>query len=216
MRVVPTESNHVVRLQDMLEYVGGKTTQGVTSVITSALAGTYDPSSMTFTATSVLPDTTLGDRVLLVGQLDNTQNGIYTVTSQNTLVRASDMDTSASLVNGMIVPVSDGTRWQLSVSSTPVTLDSTSLNFSQQVTDFTKVVEVIWDITGDGSTTLFTFSHNLETDNVTHEIYDSSTGETIIAGPFVRTSPNDVSLTFGVAPATTDNFVVILRARVEA
>ena len=231
LRVPPTESNHVVRLSDMQEYVAGLTKDHVRVVMDTPFAGTYDATALTLTQTTpavlVVDGVTLArnDRILLIEQLDATQNGIYVVTTLSdgttaaVLTRAADFNTSADIVSGTIVPVTAGTvnantRWKLTPAAIPAVLDSTALNFEKDVVDLTKVVEMTFDIEGDDTTTVFPFNHNLDTRNVTHEIRDAATGETVIAG-FMRTSTNAVSVTFGVAPETGEDFVLIIRAEVD-
>ena len=229
MRVPPTEGNHIVRLSDMQEYVAGLTKSPVRVVLDTLFAGTYSAGTLTQTAPTALEidgvTVALGDRVLIAGQLDATQNGIYTMTTLGdgstaaVLTRAGDLNSSAEIVSGTIVPVTQGainanTRWKLTPGSIPAVLDGTALNFAKEVVDLTKVVEMAFDIEGDDSTTVFAYNHNLDTLNVTHEIRDAATGETVIA-QFTRTSGNAVSVTFGAAPETGENFVLIIRAEVD-
>jgi hypothetical protein len=74
------------------------------------------------------------DRVLVVGQSSSPSNGIYDVSS-GAWTRATDADTSAKVFANIVVPVSEGTTyadtaWTLSTNN-PITLDTTSLVFSQ-------------------------------------------------------------------------------------
>jgi hypothetical protein len=214
----------------MIEYVAGLTKEAARVVLTTPFVGTYNATAMTLTQTTpailVIDGVTVaaGDRVLLTGQLDLTQNGIYVVTTQSdgtaaaVLTRAEDFNASADLVNGTIVPVSEGddnanTRWKLTPATLPAVLDTTNLVFTKQATDVTRVVEMTFDIEGDDTDTLYDFEHNLNSLNVTHEIRDNDTGETVVA-QFRRTSPNDVEVEFGVPLGDGNDFTLIIRAEV--
>ena len=231
LRVPPTEGNHLVRQRDMIEYVAGLTKQPVRAVMTAPLVGTYNASALTLTqatpAALVVDGITLAadDRLLITGQPDLTQNGIYVLTTPGdastaaVLTRAEDFDKSVDIINGVIVPVSEGdnyanTRWKLTAAAIPAELDVTNLVFTEEIVDFTKVVELTFPIVGDDAKELFEFEHNLGSLNVTHEIRDNDTGETVIA-LFRRTSINDVEVEFGVPLAVGDNFTLIIRAEVD-
>jgi hypothetical protein len=114
---------------------------------TAALTGTYasGPQTFTLTATGVLTidgvATVLNDRILVKDQVTASQNGIYTVTTAGAvgvaavLTRASDMNTSAEASAGSFTFVEEGTvndnsGWVLT-SNQPITLDTTSLAFTQ-------------------------------------------------------------------------------------
>lgn len=62
---------------------------------------------------------------------------------------------------------------------------------------------------GNGSSTAITCTHNLNTDDVTVEIYDASSKATVFAD-VVRTSVNVVTITFATAPASNAYKVVII------
>lgn len=61
---------------------------------------------------------------------------------------------------------------------------------------------------GDGSSTAFVITHNLNTRDISVEVYNASTFETIFAD-VVRTTVNSATITFGTAPATNSYRVVI-------
>ena len=232
LRVPPTDGNHLVRLRDMISYVSGLTKEAVRVVSTAPLAGAYDSTAKTLTLAAVAQliidgiILVVGDRLLLVAQLDLTQNGIYVITDLGdgsttpvVLTRAEDFDDSTDIINGTIVPASDGTvnggtHWKLTPATIPAVLDTTNLIFTKQVSDTKRVTELIFDIEGDDTTTDFPVSHSLGTMNVTHEIYDSTTGETVVA-QFTRLDINTAQVDFGVPPATGEEFTLILRAEVE-
>lgn len=75
-----------------------------------------------------------GDRVLVKDQSTGTENGIYVV-SAGAWSRATDFNTSAKATSGSFVFVEEGTTndnsgWVLSTNA-PITLDTTSLAFTQ-------------------------------------------------------------------------------------
>lgn len=82
-----------------------------------------------------------GDRVLIKNQVAGSDNGIYTVTDKGSVItpfiltRATDADTSAEVKAGLAVfstegTVGDNVGWVVTTNN-PITLDTTSLAFSQ-------------------------------------------------------------------------------------
>ena len=76
-----------------------------------------------------------GDRVLVAGQTDASENGLYDASS-NAWSRSSDADTSTKMRAGIYIPVSEGaqdadTLWFLATND-PITLDTTALVFREQ------------------------------------------------------------------------------------
>ena len=75
-----------------------------------------------------------GDRVLVKNQDTASENGIYEVQSDGSVVRASDADSNAEVTPGMFTFVEQGTTnadsgWVL-ITDAPITLGSTGLEFS--------------------------------------------------------------------------------------
>ena len=62
---------------------------------------------------------------------------------------------------------------------------------------------------GDGSNTAYTVAHNLGTTDVVVQLFDVSSGDTVFAD-VVRSSTNEVEITFGAAPASNDIRVLII------
>lgn len=77
---------------------------------------------------------TSGDRVLLAGQTDASENGIYVFNGDATpMTRASDADADADVTAGMRVPVEEGTladNMATLTTNNPITLDTTDLTFA--------------------------------------------------------------------------------------
>jgi hypothetical protein len=76
-----------------------------------------------------------GERVLLMGQTDATENGIYDFTDAGTaMTRSSDSDTDAEVTSGMFAFVEEGNHedqgWILATDN-PITLGTTDLQFTQ-------------------------------------------------------------------------------------
>jgi hypothetical protein len=227
MRVAPTEQNHLARLKDVLEYVAGKTAIPVRAVLTTNFAGTYASGVLTqTTAAEVVIDgvtLVLNDRVLLTGQTDQTQNGVYTITTlgvtagaQAVLTRADDFNQSAEFVNGMRIPVTQGTAnagtvWKLTTAD-PITLDSSNLIFVIDIAKFTEIAEAKFTVVGDASTTVYPpFTHNFDTKNVSVDLFDELTGETVYVA-VQRSSVNDIIITVGEPLGVGNNLTAIVRA----
>jgi hypothetical protein len=65
-------------------------------------------------------------------------------------------------------------------------------------------------ISGDGSTTSFTITHNFGTRDVIVQVYDTTTYETIICD-VTRTSTSVVTLDFGIAPIVSKNYRALVK-----
>jgi hypothetical protein len=228
MRVKPTEPNHLARLSDVLELIDGKTKAPVRFITDANLVFTYDGVAKTLTqdaADDLSIDgiaVSLNDRVLVNAQTDKTQNGVYKVTTLGSsgttaavLTRDDDMDESFEIIEGMRVFVAEGnthagTVWKL-VGTGPWTLDTSNIEFTQDVVKYTEILETIFTATGDDSTVEYTFTHDFGTKNVTVEPYDPATGDTV-AVQIVRTSVNDLKIMLGEPLGTGNNLVFIVRA----
>lgn len=223
MRVAPTQDNHLVRMRDMMEYVSALTTETVRCVLTEPLVGTYDSASLTLEDSITESDgvtLVVGNRVLVAGQLDKTQNGIYMVESiDNTyaLIRANDFNNATNIRNGLIVPVSEGdtygmTRWRTVLGAIPFVLDATIIEFQREIVDLARVVEFTYDIIGDDTETTYDITHGLSTVNVTHELVDGE-GSTVV-GELRRMNSNVVRVLFGVPLGIDNDLTLILRAEI--
>ena len=83
---------------------------------------------------------TLGDRILVTGQADSSQNGLYDVYtlgtgSNGTWVRTSDANATGEIEAGMIIMVTEGqvfadTQWKL-ITDNPIIIGTTGLVFTQ-------------------------------------------------------------------------------------
>ena len=129
-----------------------------------------------------------GDRVLVKDQSTASQNGIYVV-ENSTWARATDADTSGEVTSGMFVfveegTVNDNTGWVLGTAN-PITLNTTSLSFSQ----FSAAGTII---AGDGLT------QSGSTFNVT----TASSGRIVVAA-------DSIDLASGIVTAATYQSVTV-------
>ena len=76
-----------------------------------------------------------GDRILIKDQTAGEYNGIYTVNASGAPTRSTDADTSVEVTSGLYTLVTEGTvgagQGFVLVTADPITLDTTSLSFSQ-------------------------------------------------------------------------------------
>jgi len=224
--VQPTEDMHLVRWIDMKNYVESMTVAPVRVAILSDLAATYNSLALTLTTTLRFDDVdditnlTVGDRVLVTGQTNARENGIYVITQlgngagvDTILTRTPDFNSGANIKQGLLIPVEEGTvnggkKFKTIISASFV-LDADDIDFEISLTS--KVVKKTFDIIGDGTESTFTFTHNFNTLDVMAEIRDAVTGETIIA-QVVKNTVNSCSVVMGVAPKTGEDFVLVLFA----
>lgn len=64
------------------------------------------------------------------------------------------------------------------------------------------------DLTGDGSTTAFTVTHNLGSRDITIQVYDATTYDEVIVDT-VRTNTNTATISFASAPAVSKGYRVV-------
>ena len=163
----------------------------------------------------------VGDEILLVSQTDKTQNGVYVVEDLNTptLVRRDDFAVGKVILNNTFVNVMQGTtkgdtRWTI-VSDGVLTCGTSNFTFIKDVDTASGSVNVIKSsITGDGSTTSFNIAHNINlTDAEAYVVYvKDNTGSNVFVdnAPTVGNEKNSITLTFDVAPETTETFKVFI------
>ena len=202
----------------------GKVKAPVRAVSSVNIAGVYDAPSMTFTygatGAAVVDGVTLAanDRVLLAGQSDGTQNGIYSVTvagdgsTAAVLTRASDFNASDKIYSGVRIAVNEGsiyadTFWKLATDGV-IVLDTTALVFigDAPVTGTSKYSETI---TGDNASTEFTINHGLGTQDVNVVIRNLTTNAMVMTDVTV-TDNNNVEIGFASAPAPSHIYRVVV------
>lgn len=142
--------NRIFELENTVDTLisGLRVLESVRVATTANLTSSYNGTNKTLTNTGTLSALSIdgvalvvGNRVLVKNQTTGTQNGVYTVTTVGSasvawvLTRATDADTSAEVVNGIYVFVSEGTvnanRGFALITANPITLDTTALTFTQ-------------------------------------------------------------------------------------
>jgi hypothetical protein len=197
MEAASTGPNNVVRLQDLDAAVRSKIKMPVRLASLTNLAGVYAAASKIFTASVNAALTVdgvtaaVGDRILVAGQTTGSQNGIYTVTTAGTasvkwvLTRAEDFDSSDEIYSAVKVTVAEGTvndnlTFVLATDGT-IVLDTTSLQFTKASGTVASVGEYVGSIAASDAMPK-TITQALGTKNVQLEIFDSSSGATVLAG----------------------------------
>lgn len=172
----------------------------------------------------------VGDRVLVKNQTSGSANGVYLAAS-GAWTRATDFDASSEVL-GAAVFVSEGTTqgnqvW-LMTTDAPITIGTTALTFAQVgggasytagngisinagviAVDTAVVARKMSATIGDGSATTITVTHNLNTQDITVSVRESS-GNAGVLTDWVANGANTVQLTFAVAPTTGQYRVTIV------
>lgn len=214
LEATPVAPEHVVNIKWVEDYVAGKLKAPVRLVATADQAGTYDPGDLTLTYTAAGEIEIDGheleedDRVLLVGQTDGTENGIYTVTTEGVgtthteLTRAPDFDDDSRIFTGVTIAVTTGddhanTTWRLITAGT-IVLGTTALEFIP-VTPATGAAKYAVTITGDGVATEFEVDHNLGDTDLSVSVWNLSTHSIVLVD--VRTvNSNTIEIGFAEPP----------------
>ena len=224
LEATPNNPKHVINVKYMEDYFTGRVKMPVRAVSAANIAGAYEGSGMTFTygatGVAVIDGVTLAanDRVLLVGQSDGTQNGIYSVTvagdgsTAAVLTRASDFNSSDKIYSGVRIAVNEGsiyadTFWKL-ITDGVIVLDSTALVFidAAPTAGASKYSETI---TGDNSATEFTVTHGLGTQDVNVVIRNLTTNAMVMTDVSV-TDNNNVVIGFAAAPTPAQTYRVVV------
>lgn len=222
----PVSGKHLVNKAYVDAAVNRKLKDAVDVVATQNIEADYDATYKTLTQKAdaiepfVIDGVTLevGNRVLLTGQTDATQNGIYTVavlgdannSTAGILSRAADFNTTEAIPLNVIIPVMRGdqngdTNWQL-INDTAVILDATSMSFAK-FKDQAGANAFTATMTGDGVKKEFEIAHGLNTEAVNVSVVDAATKEVCHFGVEI-TSANVVTIKSDVVLDTTDSFIV--------
>lgn len=235
MEKAPTELKHITTkeyvdgelstLEGNLEaYVDLKFSQKVKDAVrvvsVEDIAGTYAAGVLTVTATGILTidgvATALNDRILLAGQTDGTENGIYVVTTEGAtgvaavLTRATDLDAQEDVVPNFIVPVREGTayadnRMQL-LNDGEIVFGTTALNFGPSV--YIPVAHIAeGTITGDDVETVFTTTNTFNSKTVLVQIYDEDDKQ---VGMDIAVAADNITISTDVALATGSAYRVVV------
>ena len=226
MKARPTSGEHVVRLDDMIQYVSGKIKNPVRVLLESNFDGTYNAASKILiqdTAKVIVIDgvtVALGDRVLLTGQTDAAQNGIYTVTTLGTssvegvLTRAEDWDETADIVQAVKIPVAEGTIYHdktfVLTTDPPYTIDTTEFQFTMEGLSFNVVHREGEFITGDGTTTEFTVIHSLGSAGIIVQVQTANSPQEVVNVMIQPVSAYQVKVTFAEPPENGEQYYIIM------
>lgn len=215
LETTPADPKHLVNMQWVTDFFMGQVKLPVRVVATTDQVGTYTAATKSFnyaaTGPTVIDGETLAlaDRVLLAGQTDQTQNGIYSVWAvgngggtETVLERASDFNDSSLITSGVTIAVQEGddhadTTWKLVTSGT-ITLDTTNLEFIP-VTPATGAKKYAETITGDGVLTDFPIQHNLGDTDVSVSIWNMAT-KSIVLADVHTVDNNEVEIGFAEPP----------------
>jgi hypothetical protein len=224
IKAVPEASDHAVTLGILEAAIGEHYKSAVRAVARTNLAGSYATKALTGSGDLPAVDgisLAVGDRVLLAGQNDDTQNGIYVVSSAVSpwkLVRAPDFQASDQIKAGVKVHVNQGNSLADAtfalIGDGPFTLDSTSLEFDIVGGLLAAVAERVFAVVGDASAKAFTFTHGWGTRMVSVEVLDESDWATVVAD-VTRPTDNTIAITFAAAPTSGRRYSVIARAMVK-
>lgn len=167
------------------------------------------------------------DGIYVVSTLGTGANGVWD--------RATDFDQDAEVTPGAFTFVEEGTvnsdtGWVLTTNA-PITIggsSGTNLTFSQFsgagtytagsgltltgtqfAIDTTVVVRKYAQSVGDGTTTSFVVTHNLNTQDIMVMVRDNSSPFAIMEADFQATSVNTATIIFTVAPTTNQYRVII-------
>lgn len=210
--------NEVVNYGQVKEMIDRHMKEPVKLATTGELAGTYVDGVLTLdVAITELDGVTLAenDAILVKDQLDNTQNGIYTIDATGTiLTRREDFTTGKVILNNTFVNVMEGntngdTRWTI-VGDGVLTVDSSTIIFVKDIDTADGSINVVKaTIIGDDTSTTFNVAHNLNlTDPQAYMliIKDAQGNDVVVNNtPTVGNEANAITLEFAVAPLTTDD-----------
>lgn len=213
----PVDPSHVVNIRWVEQFFTGKVKAPVRVVSTVDLDGTPSTDHMTFVLTAagplVIDGVTLAvnDRVLLQGQANPEENGIYVVGNAGNggpaeLDRAADFADPSHIFTGVTIAVNQGTNhanttWKLT-STGPFDIGVTGLDFIS-VTPTTGTAKYAETITGDGTETEFDIDHSLGTQDVSVSIRNLSTHGIVLAD-VTTVDNNTVEIGFCKAPEPSD------------
>lgn len=226
MLATPSDPKHLVNKEFVELLLSRKIKDPVVAVATADLGCDYDATAKTLTQQSgseaafILDAVAVakGDRVLVAGQTDATQNGIYVVTTNGdattptagVLTRASDFDSDSDITPSVMIPVMRGEKegdvtWQM-VNDTAVTLGTDDITFGRLKAS-SNTVSYTGTVSGDGSTKELVVAHNLGTEAVQVSVKDHTTGEVCIFNVEI-TSADAIKLKSDIILETTDSFDV--------
>lgn len=150
-----------------------------------------------------------GDRVVLAGQTDQTENGVYVLEGDATaweFVRAPDANDIRHYREGKDVYIKEGSDRAMAtlyLTSPTLTEDfgevSSVITFGINASAGADIMATVAYITGDGTTTEFNITHTLGTDRVVVQLFQAVTGQQVVAE--VTVAANVVFISMAEPPA---------------
>lgn len=218
----PSDPTHLVNKKYVDLAISKKVKDPVVAVLGENLDATYNSTDKTLTQTTpdvlVIDGVTIpaGARVLIAGQTDPTQNGIYTVevlgdaTTSALLKRAEDFDETSDITLNAMIPVQQGAQnadstWVVT-NDTAITLDSSPINFGS-FKDSSTATKFEGSFAGDGVATSWVITHGLNTEKVQVSIMDAVTKEPCYFNWEV-TSANTITISCDFVLDATESFLV--------
>jgi hypothetical protein len=186
---------------------------------TAALpTNTLTSNVLTATANGTLPaqdgvTLAVGDSLLVKNEATAANNGIYTVTALGsvgapwTLTRRNDANTSAKVVSGIGIDITEGTTYAdkgfILATVNPITLNTTALTFNIGPSSSAYgSVSRVSGLIGDGSSTSIPYTHNLNNQFLASVVLSDATTNAQVQADVAFTSANVVTVSFASAPAS--------------
>jgi hypothetical protein len=150
-----------------------------------------------------------GNTIDAVGTTDRITVNADSIDIASTYVGQSSITTLGTITtgtwNGNDIAVADGGTGASTASGARTNLADTTAGFD---TGTPVLARVASKTIGDGSNTSYVITHNFGTRDVTVQVYDAATYDTVIADT-LRTTTNTVTVTFSSAPSSNSYRVVI-------
>lgn len=167
------------------------------------------------TKTAVTPGTYQGITVDKYGRVTGASDQGYTTNTGTVTSVGITQGTGVSVSGGPVTTsgsITVGLADQLSAAQTTSAVYPIKVNKQGQITELGSAVTILKkyaaNITGDGTTTSFTVTHNLGSRDVTIQIYDGSTYEEVIVD-VTRATTNTATIGFATAPASGKVYRVV-------
>lgn len=221
--VKATQDTSIAQWGQVKELVNKFNKETVRVATVGELTGTYSTGVLTLdTPVAEIDGITLveNDRILVKDQLDATVNGIYVIDDTGSvLTRSDDFLENSILMNNTRVAVAEGTInadtvWNV-VSDGVLTVGTSSILFTKDAGD-SGVKRATGVMTGDDTAKEFVIPHNFNLTNpyAYSIIVKTRDGHLIFVDdkPTLGSEANSITVSFDVAPESTDVFDVYLES----
>ena len=188
-----------------------------TSADTSTDGGSITSTGTLYlTKTAVTPGTYQGITVDKYGRVTGASNMGYTTNTGTVTSVAVSNDTNGGLtVTGSPITTSGTIKLKHTNQITAQTTQAVypiKIDVNGHISAYGSAVTILkkysTNITGNGSTTTFTVTHNLGTRDITVQVYDGATYDDVIVDT-VRATTNTVTVTFATAPVSAKVYRVV-------